>query len=1103
MANPLRTTELELNDPINDLNDGLKDPSQRPQEQEPPGFFSSIRNPVELFLEESIPASLYQWATGNTKKKQAADALKFLQQYPYLANAPRYKEAERIYKKFGYLLEEGSQEFSGDQMVKMVKQYPSVFGAELVNMMIADPYLFLLPSVAYGRLGRGISNSIKLKNAKSFKAVKLTAEEQALKQNANADILFGAMGSVLTPLAFSTAMQLGEQGVVSGSRTTLETTIGATAGLLISGGVAAVSGLATKIGNFKPNLVNRAINNVIANSDEDLSKLFEYNNNGNIQLIDKTLDEIPKLIKELDPKLRDINSSIVTKEFVSKYKNAEFIENETLNNFNKRIITSLARPIFENGVNASKNSVIKNAASLGAVFAAGSFLTAEDEKVSAAGEGFILGASIYGAAKVVNKFLKTSRDDIVKVRQNDFEDTISAIEINSHKYYSHVAKLTGELQKLIPDPRSQRKIFHYVQQTEIGGRKFILKDLDGYEQKGLEVSRNVIKQFEDTLPDLDEPILINIRDNYLPILWSEYKGFNPSEFAEFFNSKVYGPNKSFQFSRKRIYDTINDGLKKGFRLKPGMDNVVELIRVYAIAAGKAVTTRALLKTLRTNSVPGITKSPFLAITNEEVLKVMRGPYAKEYVDFTHPYINASAPVKVHKDIIAPLKMIFSAETENQFITAMFNTNLVMKRLAVGFSFFHAGGLIENAMFTGLSFKAIGAILNPRTEPDIIKAINNPTLDFKDFPLPNITKNLIKAYGYDDVFEFARAGGLVIERGTTDQSHDRFYSVVNKAISGVNNLLGYQAGTKSIGKVKKVFEWFDRVTWDRVYTGSKLFAFLKHFEKLAKPGDGPANIYANARTASKVTNDAFGGLNWTQITQEIQNPLFKKLAQTLFQPGSRGYLQLLLFAPDWTISNLRIAFKALPLFEKNPDARRLYQLYFARTAIIYGTIGSALNYMFSGHGLLENKDPTRIDLGNGDVLTFSKQFMEPFDWVTNPYGTGVKKLGSLPKSVVEVLTNKEYLTGKWSPRITEYDDNNITKAIKYGGQVGKKFLPIWVQQATETIEKGLVKDGISVDLAADVALNWFLGQTGHPKYKEPRQSQYKLQGLVRNPYETLF
>ena len=282
MANPLRTTELNLNDPINDLTDGLIDPSQRPQQQEPPGFFSSLRNPVELILEESVPASLYQWMTGNTKKKQAQDALKFLEQYPYLQNTPRYKEAERIYKKFGYLLEEGSQEFSGDEMVKMVKQYPSVFGAELVNMMVADPYLFLLPSVAYARLGRGISNSLKLKYSKSFKPIKLTAEEQALKQTANADILYGAMGTVLTPLAFSSAMQLGEQGVISGSRTSLETTIGATAGLLLSGGIGAISGLASKIGSIRPDAVKRATNNIISNSDEDLTKLFEYN--------DKTLN---------------------------------------------------------------------------------------------------------------------------------------------------------------------------------------------------------------------------------------------------------------------------------------------------------------------------------------------------------------------------------------------------------------------------------------------------------------------------------------------------------------------------------------------------------------------------------------------------------------------------------------------------------------------------------------------------------------------------------------------------------------------------------------------------------------------------------------------
>jgi len=160
-------------------------------------------------------------------------------------------------------------------------------------------------------------------------------------------------------------------------------------------------------------------------------------------------------------------------------------------------------------------------------------------------------------------------------------------------------------------------------------------------------------------------------------------------------------------------------------------------------------------------------------------------------------------------------------------------------------------------------------------------------------------------------------------------------------------------------------------------------------------------------------------------------------------------------------------------------------------------------MFTGHSQLENKDPTRIDMGNGQVLTFSKQLMEPFHWITDPQGTGLKKLGSLPRSVVEILTNKEYLTTKWSPNITNNDDTAIEKFFKIGGKAGEKFLPIWLLQSTRTISDRLQKEGISADLATDVAVDFILGQTGHPRYKGPRTSQYKLAGLARSPYETLF
>ena len=215
------------------------------------------------------------------------------------------------------------------------------------------------------------------------------------------------------------------------------------------------------------------------------------------------------------------------------------------------------------------------------------------------------------------------------------------------------------------------------------------------------------------------------------------------------------------------------------------------------------------------------------------------------------------------------------------------------------------------------------------------------------------------------------------------------------------------------------------------------------------------------------------------------------------------MQLLLFAPDWTISNIRIIAKSLPLFESDPGLRRMYQYYFARAALTYATIGSALNYIFSGHSILENTDPTRIDLGDGEVLTFSKQLMEPFHWITAPQSTALKKIGSLPRTAIEVLTNKQYLTTKWSPNMTKKDDEAIEKGLKIGGHVGMRFLPIWLQQASKSIAEGLQRDGLSLDLASDTAVDFVLGQLGHPRYKGPRYTQYKTKGLVRSPYETLF
>ena len=69
MANDFNLNEFKLKDPVRSIPDGL----QEPVKDATPGFFSSLRNPMDLMLEESLPASIYQWMTGNTKKKQAQE----------------------------------------------------------------------------------------------------------------------------------------------------------------------------------------------------------------------------------------------------------------------------------------------------------------------------------------------------------------------------------------------------------------------------------------------------------------------------------------------------------------------------------------------------------------------------------------------------------------------------------------------------------------------------------------------------------------------------------------------------------------------------------------------------------------------------------------------------------------------------------------------------------------------------------------------------------------------------------------------------------------------------------------------------------------------
>jgi hypothetical protein len=1072
VANDFNLNEFKLKDPVRNIEDGL----QEPIKDSTPGFFQSLKNPIDLWREESLPASLYQWISGNTKKKQTQEAYDYLRNNPDKRGGKFYQEAERIMNRFGYLLDEGPMNIDLKEVGNMMKANPKMFGAELVNMMMADPYLLFMP-MGWSALGRGVVNSLRLKYSKAFTMTRQKPKLLKLAQQENvANLKVGAFATLATPFVFSTVWQGSEDRTLDPKRTTIETTIGATAGAVISVGFAGMSAATSRALSVPKIKTDNATTKVLKRNGVEPENLVKKLESGNYKTVEDLLDELKKEVQDLEDPIKF---------------NAVAAE-----------ITAAMRPAIETGWDMAVNTAVK-ASAIGGVVGAAQFLTSEDDKLIATAKGFGAGAAIYGAAKILGRNFGKVDNEIALAG----ESALDAMKFSTVKINTAAQNLSNKIKEALPDAiDSRRKVFYYITKAKVNRQTFeydsnlkpiSINELTEPEQNVAKTIEKIFQDYNKILGEEGSQLFMNQRANYLPLMWDHYNHRQqPFRFSSEFDKQVAGPSGKFQFNRRGVFADINAGLVKKYKIRPGMDDPAELIRIYGFAASKALATRSLIRHLETHKVNN-NALIFRSVKNNIDLK--------DYEEFIHPYFEGKGAVFVHKGMHRSLRMVFDATEEQAFMGALFTTNLMMKRLAVGFSFFHAGALVESMLFAGNKLNFIKKTLDPRKKPELLEMVNNPNKTITEFPT---AIQQLKAAGYDDVARFAQGAGLQITT-PEDIGFDRFYY----NLRGIDTFLKNHFGISSGGQAEKVFRWFDRITWDRVFTAAKLHTFLQILDSpklkgvpntlVIQPGDTIGQIYAKASKAAQFTNDAFGGQNWEQVANRIRTPWVKQLAQTTLRPGSRGYMQLLLFAPDWTISNIRIIAKSLPAFESDEGLRRMYQYYFARAALTYAAAGSALNYIFSGHSILENTDPTRIDLGNGQVLTFSKQLMEPFHWITDPQSTGLKKIGSLPRTTIEVLTNKKYLTTKWSPNITKKDDNAIEKGLSIGGHVGKRFLPIWLQQASESIEQGLLKDGLSLDLAADTSVDFVLGQLGHPRYQGPRYTQYKTKGLVRSPYETLF
>ena len=135
---------------------------------------------------------------------------------------------------------------------------------------------------------------------------------------------------------------------------------------------------------------------------------------------------------------------------------------------------------------------------------------------------------------------------------------------------------------------------------------------------------------------------------------------------------------------------------------------------------------------------------------------------------------------------------------------------------------------------------------------------------------------------------------------------------------------------------------------------------------------------------------------------------------------------------------------------------------------------------TGKPIWENEIPTRIDLGDGRTMVFSKQFVEPYHWVSQPGKTALNKLGILPKWAAEQLVGKKYISPRYSPQMFPEDAAFWTEEFPARvGHTAGKFVPISAQQL---VEKGPV---------AAVA-----GFLGHPIYGGTKEMKRERKEAAR-------
>jgi len=445
-------------------------------------------------------------------------------------------------------------------------------------------------------------------------------------------------------------------------------------------------------------------------------------------------------------------------------------------------------------------------------------------------------------------------------------------------------------------------------------------------------------------------------------------------------------------------------------------DIAKIMEIYKNSMGKAIIEKKLVNYLLKTKMDG---SPFTGREGE--LPILTSDrelaFRNNYVKFTGKGSEMLGDVSVHPDFVDPLGYVFRQEDPGLMLEAFKSVSMLSKFLNTVGSLFHA-----TSLFVARSTAAPGAMIK-----EIFTAGAGTRMALRELEHAGAgeqTKLLIKGG--------LKAGTEDVQRTVIGDIAGTIDGLVNKYVTGNNTKIARRV---SDPLEQHFLNHINRFTWDYMHSAGKLH-LAQHFFTQIKSRHPELADDKIAQEVASFVNNTLGGLNWLQVANEVENQFLKGFAMKAMKLQNREWAQIVLFAPDWTLSTIRSFTRALPKELTKPQnwqlregikgvfdpktSNDLARRYVLTTAALWLTILNGFNYAFTGRPIWTNRDPTRVDLGDGTSMQMAKHSMEAAEWLRDPEKTLGNKLGFIPKAVITMTTGKQYP----SPNAPMVKDNTV-------------------------------------------------------------------------------